>query len=81
MPVLVAHLVGLAIILLVLIAMVLILAVVFRAVWNNIMPELFGLTLLTWKQSQRFLWVVVTLVILSYAVVLCIDEIMKLPLK
>ena len=81
MPVLVAHLVGLAIILVVLFTMVLILAVVFRSTWNSIMPELFGLKPLTWKQSQRFLWVVVSLVILSYAVVLCIDEIMKLPLK
>ncbi len=52
-------------------------SVVFRPIWNAVMPELFGFKPLTRKQAWNLLSIVAQLVICSYVVVLCLNGILK----
>lgn len=54
-------------------------AVIFRSIWNAVMPELFGVKPLTRKQAWSLLLMVVHLVLSAYVAVLLVKRMLKLP--
>lgn len=75
------HLAGVGLMVVILIVTILIAGIIFRPIWNAVMPEVFGFKRLTLKQSWNLLSVIMAIVIFSAIAILYLRKILEIPLN